>query len=667
MDNKNKSKPKTPAKKTQSRAKTKKEEPGATPLMATSAAVSANSSGATRSRRNAASSIVKTDRYKNIEDGMVPFRYGANSASNSDIDVRDAVILCQKAYYNFSIFRNTIDLMAEFCVSNIYFKGGSKKSRDFFNALFKKINLRSFQDKFFREYFRSGNVFVFRFDGKLKKSDINKLARTFGANASLEDIAAADSTIPLRYIILNPADIKLSGSLSFVQGEYKKSVSTYELDRLRDPKTEEEKELVSNLPDDAKKAINNPRASTILLPLEKDKIVAVFYKKQDYEPFAVPMGYPVLEDINAKYEMKKIDMAIARTMQQAILLVTMGAEPEKGGINQKNLEAMQNLFANESVGRVLIADYTTKAEFVVPSIGALLDPAKYTILDQDIRIGLNNILIGENEKFANQSIKVKVFTERLKQARETFINDFLYPEIKRISRALGFKNFPTAHFDNIDLRDNLQYSRIYTRLVELGILTAEEGLQAIEHGRLPSQEEALESQEEFRSLKDKGLYEPLLGGPFTQKKMADKQIAQQKKAAKENGRPEGTGTPQQSKNVSPIGEGEQSKAVDHFSLEHVKNNLILAQKLQGEVEKYLREKHDIKRLNKKQKSVAEDISEVIICNEPPENWNESVAKYTDMPIDHNSDRVNEVMELSHEHGVNAYLASILLASKKEKE
>ena len=88
-----------------------------------------------------------------------------------------------------------------------------------------------------------------------------------------------------------------------------------------------------------------------------------FYKKQDYEPFAVPMGYPILEDLNAKSELKKMDLAISRTMQQAILLVTMGTEPEKGGINHENLKKMQSLFGNESVGRVLIADYTTKAEF----------------------------------------------------------------------------------------------------------------------------------------------------------------------------------------------------------------------------------------------------------------------------------------------------------------
>ena len=72
-------------------------------------------------------------------------------------------------------------------------------------------------------------------------------------------------------------------------------------------------------------------------------------------------------------------MAITRTMQQVILLVTMGAEPEKGGINQKNLNAMTALFENQSVGRVLVADYTTKAEFVIPKIADLLDPKKYEV------------------------------------------------------------------------------------------------------------------------------------------------------------------------------------------------------------------------------------------------------------------------------------------------
>ena len=111
-------------------------------------------------RRNISSTINRTDKYKNIEDGLIPFKYSSGIKNSSNMDIRDAVILCQKAYYNFAIFRNTIDLMTEFSSSNIYFQGGSQKSRDFFDALFKKINIWDLQDKFFREYYRSGNVFL---------------------------------------------------------------------------------------------------------------------------------------------------------------------------------------------------------------------------------------------------------------------------------------------------------------------------------------------------------------------------------------------------------------------------------------------------------------------------------------------------------------------------
>ena len=101
-------------------------------------------------------------------------------------------------------------------------------------------------------------------------------------------------------------------------------------------------------------------------------------------------------------------MALARTIQQVVLLITTGAEPDKGGIVPKRIEELKAIFANESIGRVLIADYTTKAEFVIPQIADILDPAKYTIVNEDIRIGLHNILVG-NEKFANQSSKINLF------------------------------------------------------------------------------------------------------------------------------------------------------------------------------------------------------------------------------------------------------------------
>ena len=591
-------------------------------------------------RRNAAADIERTSRFTNIDTGIIPFRYSNYVKNLSTLDVRDAIILCQKAYYNVAIFRNTIDLMTEFSDSPIYLTGGSQKAREFFEAYFKKINLASFQDQFFREYYRSGNVFTYRFDTSLTSEQLLKITQTFGSK--LKSIAQDGSVkLPARYTIVNPADIYVGGTVNYAFNVYYKLLSDYELERLRDPKTDEDIEVYNNLPQDIKEKIKSKNNSYILVPLDKTKLAAVFYKKQDYEPLSIPMGFPVLDDINWKLEMKKMDMAVTRTMQQAVLLVTMGDTPDKGGVNQKNLQAMQQLFENQSIGRVLIADYTTKAQFVIPDIGNLIGPEKYEVVDRDIQIGLNNILIG-NEKFANTSIKVQVFVQRLKQAREVFINEFLIPEIRRMSKDIGFKNFPTPTFQDIDIKDDVQYSRIYNRLVELGVLTPEEGLAAIDTGRLPTQEESVQSQRKFKELRDEGLYQPLIGGS----------------AAGQAGRPSGsTGVPQSTKNVKPIG----TKA--SFSVVKIKDNILASQNLEEEVKSAVRKKFNVKKLSNQQKESAENISEIIIANELPENWTSKIEEYIEKPFDQNQEQINNIQDIAVEHQVSNYIASLLYHSK----
>tara|TARA_Y100000310_G_scaffold99086_1_gene96852 strand:+ start:2903 stop:4777 length:1875 start_codon:yes stop_codon:yes gene_type:complete len=619
----------------------KKTEQGAEPLMAKHEAVASS----TRTRRNRAADIVRTDRFRNIENGMIPFKYSHGVSNNSNIDVRDTIILCQKAYYNFSVFRNTIDLMTEFSISNLYYTGGSRKSREFFETLFKRINIDDLQSRFFREYYRSGNVFIYRFNAEMEKSDAFKINQTFGLSEANENIE-----IPSKYIILNPSDIQLQGSIAFSRGVYYKVVTDYELQILRNPQTEEQQEVFDSLPEQTKKLIKDSKnigMSAVTMPLNTDRLVAVFYKKQDYEPFAVPMGYPVLEDINWKQEMKQMDMAVARTTNQAILLITMGSKPQDGGVNQKNLMAMQKLFENESVGRVLISDYTTDAKFVIPDIGNILDPKKYDVVNQDIQMGLNNILLSD-EKFANTSIKVQVFMERLKQGRRVFLENFLMPEIRRVSKEMGFKNYPDAHFEEVDLRDTSVYSRIYSRLIELGVLTAEEGMQAIESGRFPTPEESLESQKKFQELKNEGLYEPLIGGP---------------KMAQMTGRPSGTKKQKEEDKKTPVG----TKATLNFSLSKIQEHLNLSDKLNLEVEASLRQLHKRKRLSKQQKEVAREITNIVIANEDPPSWLAKAGRYAAEPTDRNHERVKEVQDVAYEHQVDDFLAGILYASVYEGE
>jgi hypothetical protein len=595
-------------------------------------------------RRNRASTISRTDKYKNIEGGVIPFIYGGGYGKyTSNISIKDTIILCQKAYYNFSIFRNTIDLMTEFSCSPIYFTGGNEQSRKFFQAWADRVNLWRLQDMFFREFFRSGNVFLYKLNAQFTKQDMRVLS-------DLITTEARAGEIPVRYIILNPADIQAIGSASFVTPQYVKVLNDFEMQILTNPDNDQDKELaqkVKNLKDLKNTSSITQSNQYMIFELEPERFVPIFYKKQDYEPFSVPMGFPVLEDINYKQELKNMDMAISRTIQQTVLLVTMGND-EVGMPTKDQIGTLRKIFENESVGRILVTDYTTNIKFIIPEISSILDPKKYEVVDRDIRYGLNNVLFGE-EKYANTNTKIEVFLSRLKHARETFMYDFLIPEMKKIGRNLGFKNLPTPRFKDADFKSDANLTRVYSRLIELGVLTPEEGITAIDTGRLPLPEESVESQKGFQKLQEDGLYQPLLNKPQQQS----------------TGRPAGTGTPQTTK--APRSTPTAVKASEpkpKINADLVAKNLVKFDNLVVGVETALKEKYNRKRLTKEQKEIIETIAETIATNEVPKEWLNKINDYINKPVQVsvNMERINEI---AAEYGLDYKTAILLYHSQLE--
>jgi hypothetical protein len=353
---------------------------------------------------------------------------------------------------------------------------------------------------------------------------------------------------------------------------------------------------------------------------------------------------------------------------------------------------LQKLFENQSVGRVLIADYTTKAQFVLPQIGDLLDPKKYQVINADIQAGLNSMITGagggvaadSGDKASSFSMKVEIFLARLKQARETFLNDFLIPEIKRVAQSVKLKNYPMPFFDEISLRESTNFAKVYSRLVELGILTPEEGLKAINTGRLPTPEDSLVSQKEFKVHKRQGLYEPIVGGPATQKELADKAGKLQKEMKEKDLKQAGKNQKQMTKQgqqpqptvkqppgrpggTDGIPQEKERESKSFFSFNKIKDNMILFQGLEKGVEAHLRKAHKVKKLNKKQKEIATQVAEIIISNENPDSWTESIAGYCAKPIDKNHDVVEEISEICLDHQVGAFMGSVLYHSKTNKE
>ena len=607
-------------------------------LYETTASRLADSSKRSSSRTNSITQSYTKNRFKNIDDGLLPFDYSRDSVNS-----RDAIQLCQKAYFNVPSFRSTIDLLSDFADSDLYLDGGSEKSRNFINAWFKRIKMHDLKSQYFREYYRSGNVFMYRMDGRIKTSDTGKVLETYGATKNVP--------IPIKYLIMNPTDIATKGSISFNDFQYFKVLTPYEISRLKDPKTEHEIEMYNSLPEDVQVRIQNNTATTterLYIKLASELLHVVFAKKQDYEPLSVPYGFSVLDDINKKLELKKIDQAISRSIENVVLLVTMGAEPDKGGVNHKALAAMQNIFKNQSVGRVLVSDYTTKADFVIPDLRKVIGPEKYEILNRDIQEGLQNVLIGDN-KYADGQLKMKVFIQRLEESRQQFLRDFLQPEIRRICKAAGMRSWPEAKFVKTDTLDNSDMTKLATRMMELGVLTPQQGMEVIHTGEFPKSEDMGKAQEEFKEHREEGHYLPLVNSI---------NLYQEEQDGGESVKPEATP-------IAPSGGRPIGVSNSNFS----KKNIIEATKIVSEFElKAYADfaiKYGLDELDEQRKDLVSQACESIVVSKARGEWDDTLASIVENIENLSELNVDkDVLDLGCKHQLDDMSAAILHHSTK---
>lgn len=582
--------------------------------------------------------------FVHISSKKMPWKYDGKK-----ITMSETIKLIEQAYAHFAIFRNTVEILTEFSAAPIHLKGGNAISRKFVQNWFKRIKIDKLKEQLFREYYRSGNVFVYAFFGAFAEEDKRKF----------KSIAALPKEIPLRYVILDPKEVTLKPTSNFSIPYFEKLLTGYEVERLANPKTPEDELIFNNLPEETRKQIEQGGFSTnngITMKLDPKRLSFMFYKKQDYEPFGIPFGYPILEDLEFKEILKVIDKTVVKTIQNVVLLITMGEKKHEygGGMRPKAMQAMQEIFANESVTRVLVSDYTTEAKFVIPEISEILDPRKYNVVNEDIREGLLNIFTG-SEKFANQMIKVKVFLERLKEGRNAICKDFLQVEVNNLCRSFGFKSIPEIYFEEIDMQDEVQMMRAYTRLVELGVLTPEQGFHAMQSGVLPEGEEIAPAQKRMVEQRKEGFFNPLVAQPIY-----EQYSPKFSKESKESG----LKTPGQPSNVEgrPTSNGEEK-----YSLAKLEKSIAMLSSFLAKAEKSVKEKYNKKKLNNKEKELSLTLAKSIVSSFESDQWESQLISFLEDPtklaLATKSETSGKIDTIAAKHNLDYFSAAILYNSK----
>lgn len=562
--------------------------------------------------------------------------------------IRDAVDLCMRAYGGVPAIRNAIEMATEFSCQPLYIKTDNQTVKTFFHEWFHAVQMHKLIEEFMRERYRSGNVFLYKFSGKFGPSYYKHFQESFGTT---------NNRIPIRYTLLNPASVFVPTGLTFPY-TYTRLLSIYEIERLRHPMTEQDKQVFNDLPQFVKDQIKVTAAYPlgIFIPMDPERLRFSFYKKQSYEPLATPMCWPILPAVEWKLTLMKMDKALARTIEHAILLVTTGEAATQynggNGINPNNIARLQNLFSNQTIGRVLVADYSTEAKWLIPPLEDLLGPAKYEVVNQDILDGLQSIMGGkDSDKFANAQTKVKIFIQRLKEGQDAFLNDFLMPEIVQICDDMGFRTVPKIGFRPIDLQDDTVVARVYAQLAQLGILTGKQTVKAIETGVLPDADEMDAEQEEYAKLRDKGQYLPLVG--------ASMQDGPQDGGGGPTGRPPGPGVKMPNRKRGQIG----TSRGEAFSIKAYVENMNACQTLVGEIAAKVQKQFKVNKLDERQTGIVHSLADIVMATQPRNRWSDAVASVIKTPIQVPAAIASEIDDIATEYGVDNRDAILLRLSR----
>ncbi len=622
--------------------------------------------GATSSstRSNTATSIPPLAQFSNIwENSVAPYPYGSAASygggygtgnywgNGTSVWINQAIQLVQAAYTHIPQITSTINLLTELCVGKILLRGGTAQSRSFFNNWLKKINIMSLQSGYYLEDWRSGNMFYYKLQATLDSNSIKQFNQAFGSKISP---TASGKKITIGYMLLNPGYIGVTGTTTFISPNYYKILNPYEISMLLTSTAPADVALLNKVPelkqilDTYKKQKNNGAGAlgaiqTINLPLTPEKLAIAFSHKQDYEALSVPPFYRLMPLLNRKIELQKIDQQINRQILRATLLITMGDEA-LGAPSPIQTAAMQSLFNSDSIAQVIVGDYTIKGQWLVPAVGELFDPKKYTQLDKDIDEGLGNILLGDG-KYSSASAKLDVFIHKINYHREMFLNDFLIPQMEEIAAEFGFKNIPTPEYEPLILKENATKERIYAQMAQLGLLTSDELVTALETGVLPDNLESIESQTEYKELRDKGMYMPLVGGP----------------KASEGGRPGGSTGKQTTQKVSPAG-----TVGAKFDIGELKNTILRASRLEEEAAELIKKKFNVKKLNKTQNELVGQLVENVVQSQKKDNWSKTLPDYIDFNEKEDKEVTASVNKLAIDFETTVYNGALMYHSLKQE-
>ena len=387
----------------------------------------------------------------------------------------------EKIYQRVGLVKNVIDLMGDFASQGIRLVHRNKRIERFYRRWFKKINGKDRSERFLNNLYKSGNIVVDRRTAKISLKITDKLYKSLGvADVTLVDIPDIEMEkreIPWKYTFIDPTCVEVSaGSLSsFVDAKTYELVLPASLRRvINNPKTDNEKLVVNNLPIEMIEAAKGKKP----YPLNPSKTLVFHYKKDDWQSWAYPMIYAIMDDITVVEKLKLADMAALDGAISNIRIFKLGSLEHKIAPTKAATSKLAQILGNNVGGGTMDLIWGPDIELLESNTNVhnFLGENKYIPHLNAIYAGLGipPTLTGTfgAAGTTNNFISLKTLTQRLQYGRDVLIK-FWEEEISLIQKAMGFKYPAKIEFDRMDLSNEDSEKALLIQLADRNLISDE--------------------------------------------------------------------------------------------------------------------------------------------------------------------------------------------------
>ncbi|MAR20530.1 MAG: hypothetical protein CMD25_00465 [Flavobacteriales bacterium] len=384
-------------------------------------------------------------------------------------------------YQRVGLVKNVIDLMGDFGSQGIRIVHPNKRIERFYKRWFEKCGGKERSERFLSNLYKSGNVVVNRQTGKLTLKTAEKMYKT-SATAdllidTLDETSVDKREIPWKYTFIDPVYVEVSaGSLaSFVTDKRYELILPASLRKtINSPKSEAEKQVVAQLPDEILEAAKSRKN----YPLNPQKVRVFHYKKDDWQRWAFPMIYSIMDDITVIEKLKLADMAALDGAISNIRIFKLGSLEHKIAPTKAAAAKLAGILGNNVGGGTMDLVWGPDIELLESrtSVHQFLGEGKYTPHLNSVYAGLGipPTLTGTfgAAGTTNNFISLKTLTQRLQYGRDVLIK-FWNDEIKLVQKAMGFRKPAMIEFDRMDLSNEEAEKSLLIQLADRNLISDE--------------------------------------------------------------------------------------------------------------------------------------------------------------------------------------------------